>query len=123
MARFHFTGMPAFTILWMGQVISLVGTALFSFALAIWLYQQTGQATTITTLIFFSNLPRIMSLLIFLAAIVGISVPSLSYAIPAFRNVEDIIPDHDVESPQPPKATDTGQSKSSKPIPRPSADD
>jgi DHA3 family macrolide efflux protein-like MFS transporter len=60
MARFHFTGMPAFTILWMGQVISLVGTALFSFAIGIWLYQQTGQATTITTLIFFSNIPRII---------------------------------------------------------------
>jgi hypothetical protein len=36
-----------------------------------------------------------MSLLILFAAIIGIIVPSLSYVIPAFRNVEDIIPDND----------------------------
>jgi MFS family permease len=52
--------MPAFTIIWIGQIISLVGTALFSFAIGIWLYQQTGLATTITTMIFFSNIPRIV---------------------------------------------------------------
>lgn len=60
MDRPRLTGMPAFTIIWIGQVISLVGTALFSFAIAIWLYQQTGLATTITTMIFFSNIPRIV---------------------------------------------------------------
>lgn len=54
------TGMPAFTIIWIGQVISLIGTALFSFAIGIWLYRQTGLATTITTMIFFSNIPRIV---------------------------------------------------------------
>ena len=54
------TGMPAFTILWFGQLISLIGTALFSFAVGIWLYQQTGLATTFTTMIFFSNIPRIV---------------------------------------------------------------
>src|SRR5262245_28906789 len=52
--------MPAFTIIWFGQVISLIGTALFSFAIGIWLYQQTGLATTFTTMIFFSNIPRIV---------------------------------------------------------------
>src|SRR5215204_3503509 len=60
MDRSHLTGMPAFTILWFGQLISLIGTALFSFAIGIWLYQQTGLATTFTTMIFFSNIPRIM---------------------------------------------------------------
>ena len=35
-----------------------------------------------------------MSLLILCAAIIGIRVPAISYAIPAFRNVEDIIPDN-----------------------------
>jgi len=56
----RFTGMPAFTIIWLGQVISLIGTALFSFAIGIWLYQQTGLATTFTAMIFFSNIPRII---------------------------------------------------------------
>ena len=60
MDRPRFTGMPAFTIIWLGQVMSLIGTALFSFAIGIWLYQQTGLATTITTMIFFSNIPRIV---------------------------------------------------------------
>jgi MFS family permease len=52
--------MPAFFVIWTGQIISLFGTALFSFAIGIWLYQQTGLATTFTNMIFFSNLPRIV---------------------------------------------------------------
>ena len=60
MNRSHFTGMSAFTIIWIGQLVSLIGTALFSFAIGIWLYQRTGLATTITTMIFFSNIPRIV---------------------------------------------------------------
>jgi MFS family permease len=52
--------MSAFAVIWFGQVISLVVTALFSFAIGIWLYQQTGRATTFTTMIFFSNIPRIV---------------------------------------------------------------
>lgn len=54
------TGMPAFIVIWIGQIVSLFGTALFSFAIGIWLYQQTGLATTFTNMIFFSNLPRIL---------------------------------------------------------------
>ncbi|HUG33665.1 MAG TPA: MFS transporter [Anaerolineales bacterium] len=54
------TGMPAFAVIWFGQFISLFGTALFSFAIGIWLYEQTGQATTFTSMIFFSNIPRIV---------------------------------------------------------------
>lgn len=54
------TGMPAFSVVWAGQLVSLVGTALTSFAIGIWLYQETGLATTFTTMIFFSNIPRIL---------------------------------------------------------------
>jgi len=54
------TGMSAFFPIWIGQIVSLFGTALFSFAIGIWLYQQTGLATTFTNMIFFSNLPRIV---------------------------------------------------------------
>lgn len=53
-------GMPAFTVVWVGQLISLIGTALFNFAIGIWLYQQTGLATTFTTMIFFANIPRLL---------------------------------------------------------------
>jgi hypothetical protein len=34
-----------------------------------------------------------MSLLILIAALIGMIIPAVSYAIPRFRNVEDIIPD------------------------------
>jgi hypothetical protein len=37
-----------------------------------------------------------MSLLILLTAVVGVIVPVVSYAIPAVRNVEDIVPDIEV---------------------------
>lgn len=54
------TGMPAFTIVWAGQVISLTGSSLTQFAIGIWLYQKTGLATTFTTMVFFTNIPRII---------------------------------------------------------------
>ena len=60
MPSLRLTGMPAFTVIWAGQLVSLMGTALTSFAIGIWLYQQTGLATAFTTMIFFSNIPRIL---------------------------------------------------------------
>ena len=60
MPSLRLTGMPAFAVIWAGQLVSLMGTALTSFAIGIWLYQQTGLATTFTTMIFFSNIPRIL---------------------------------------------------------------
>jgi DHA3 family macrolide efflux protein-like MFS transporter len=60
MIRSRLTGIPAFIVIWIGQIVSLFGTALFSFAIGIWLYQQTGLVTTFTNMIFFSNLPRIL---------------------------------------------------------------
>lgn len=47
-------GMRAFTIIWSGQFVSLLGTAMTRFALLIWAYQQTGSATTLALLGFFS---------------------------------------------------------------------
>ena len=54
------TGMPAFTVIWVGQLVSLIGSALTHFAIGIWLYQKTGLATTFTTMIFFTHIPRII---------------------------------------------------------------
>jgi hypothetical protein len=47
-----------------------------------------------------------MSLLILLAAIIGIIVPAISYTVPTFRNVEDIIPDNDIVSSHTSKSTE-----------------
>ncbi|HMD80502.1 MAG TPA: hypothetical protein VKE92_04285, partial [Anaerolineales bacterium] len=60
-----------------------------------------------------------MSLLILLAAIIGIIVPAISYAIPAFRNVEDIIPDNDFVSSQASKSRETVRAESKESMPRP----
>ena len=48
------SGMQTFTLIWFGQFVSLVGTAMTRFALLIWAYQQTGEATTLALLGFFS---------------------------------------------------------------------
>ena len=59
-AASHLTGMQAFLVIWVGQIVSLIGSSLTRFAIGIWLYQQTGLATTFTTMIFFTHIPRII---------------------------------------------------------------
>jgi MFS transporter, DHA3 family, macrolide efflux protein len=49
-----FTPMQTFSLIWFGQLVSLLGTAMTRFALMIWAYQQTGSATTLALLGFFS---------------------------------------------------------------------
>ena len=46
--------MKTFLIIWFGQLVSLFGTSMTRFALLIWAYQQTGNATTLALLGFFS---------------------------------------------------------------------
>jgi len=53
-----------------------------------------------------------------LAAIIGIMVPAISYAIPAFRNVEDIIPDNDIVSSHASKSTEIVRDEPKESIPR-----
>lgn len=54
------TGMRSFLILWGGESISLLGSALTKFALILWAYQQQGTASSITFLSFFTYLPSIL---------------------------------------------------------------
>lgn len=51
---FRLNGMQKFSIIWFGQMLSMFGTATTRFALLVWAYQQTGQATTTALLGFFS---------------------------------------------------------------------
>jgi MFS family permease len=48
------SGFAIFTVIWSGQFASLLGTGLTRFALLLWLYEQTGQATSIALLGFFA---------------------------------------------------------------------
>jgi MFS transporter, DHA3 family, macrolide efflux protein len=52
--------MKTFMIIWFGQFISRIGTALTRFALLIWAYQQTESALAVALLGFFSFLPMIL---------------------------------------------------------------
>jgi len=52
--------MRAFVIIWIGQVISLLGTAMTNFGLTIWAYEQTGQATTLALIGFFFVTPMVV---------------------------------------------------------------
>lgn len=52
--------MRAFIIIWIGQLISLVGSGLTSFALGVWIFDQTGQATPFALVAFLSSVPRLL---------------------------------------------------------------
>jgi len=52
--------MRGFTVVWVGQVVSLLGTAMTSFALMIWAWQETGTATALALVAFFAFLPTVI---------------------------------------------------------------
>jgi len=54
------TGMLAFTIIWIGQMFSLLGTNMTGFALTIWAWKLTGQATALALVGFFSFAPLVL---------------------------------------------------------------
>ncbi|MEL6468600.1 MAG: MFS transporter [Cyanobacteria bacterium J06623_4] len=51
--------MRAFIRIWAGQLVSTIGSYMSVFALMIWIWQETGSATTLALVSFFSQLPRI----------------------------------------------------------------
>ncbi len=53
-------GMRTFLLIWIGQLVSLLGTGLTGFALSVWVFQQTGSATQLTLISFFAVLPIIV---------------------------------------------------------------
>ncbi len=52
--------MQTFSIVWAGQLVSLVGTSLTAFALSIFVFQQTGSVTQLATVLLASHLPQIL---------------------------------------------------------------
>ena len=54
--------MRTFFIIWIGQLISMLGSGLTGFALAVWIFDQTGKATPFALTVLFGNLPRILLL-------------------------------------------------------------
>jgi DHA3 family macrolide efflux protein-like MFS transporter len=54
--------MRTFVIIWLGQVISIVGSSLTHFGLGVWIFQQTGDAMPFTLTVLFGSLPRVFLL-------------------------------------------------------------
>ena len=53
-------GMRAFSVVWLGQLVSMLGTGMTSFALSVWAWQETGSATAMSLLLFFAIGPAIV---------------------------------------------------------------
>ena len=53
-------GMTGFTVIWAGQFVSLLGTSMTNFALTIWAWEQTGQATALALVQLFFFAPQIL---------------------------------------------------------------
>ncbi len=54
------TGMRAFTLVWFGQLVSLLGTGMTQFAITIWAWELTGQATALALVGFFAFGPIVL---------------------------------------------------------------
>ncbi|GAB4476678.1 MAG: MFS transporter [Anaerolineae bacterium] len=52
--------MRAFLIIWIGQFVSLLGTTMTRFALTIWAWQITGEATALALVGFFAFAPEVL---------------------------------------------------------------
>lgn len=52
--------MQAFVVIWSGQVISLLGSAMTWFAFTLWVWQKTGQASALATVSFLVFLPSLL---------------------------------------------------------------
>jgi len=53
-------GARIFTLVWIGQFVSLVGSSLTGFALGVWVYERTGSTTEYALISFFITVPGIL---------------------------------------------------------------
>jgi MFS transporter, DHA3 family, macrolide efflux protein len=53
--------MKTFGVIWLGQLMSLIGSGLTSFALAIWIYKQSGSTTQLTVISLFTTIPGLVA--------------------------------------------------------------
>ena len=52
--------MTTFLIIWLGQIISIIGSGLTSFALAVWIFGETGKAVPLAITVLAGNLTRLL---------------------------------------------------------------
>lgn len=58
--RHHTTNMRTFFIIWIGQLVSTIGSYMTNFAIQIWVWELTGQATALALVGFFTLVPSIL---------------------------------------------------------------
>ena len=58
--RFASHRLTGFTVVWLGQCVSIIGSGLTSFALGVWIFEQTGSATQFALIGLFAVLPRVI---------------------------------------------------------------
>jgi DHA3 family macrolide efflux protein-like MFS transporter len=54
------SGLTTFVIVWLGQVVSVVGSGLTSFALGVWVFERSGSATQFALIGLSAVLPRVL---------------------------------------------------------------
>lgn len=54
------SGLFGFTVIMVGQVVSLIGTAMSNFAVTVWVFERTGKATTLALVGFFYVTPLLI---------------------------------------------------------------
>jgi DHA3 family macrolide efflux protein-like MFS transporter len=65
--------MFGFSIVWLGQLVSVTGSGMTRFALTLWVYEQTGSATALAVVAIFSFAPAVV-----LSPIAGVIVDRVS---------------------------------------------
>lgn len=60
MAKIRVVGYSAFLLVWFGQLVSLSGSGLTSFALGVWVYLTTGSTTAFAMVQLFATIPTIL---------------------------------------------------------------
>ncbi len=56
------SGMRTFLLIWLGQLFSILGSGLTGFAVGVWIYKQTGQATPFALTVLFGTVPRLLAM-------------------------------------------------------------
>jgi MFS family permease len=60
MTKYATPGLWVFFLIWLGQLVSLIGSGLTNFALGVWVYQKTGNTTQFALISLFTMLPSIV---------------------------------------------------------------
>lgn len=53
-------GTKTFSVVWFGQLVSLLGSSMTGFGLAIWVFQETGSATQLALIVMASRIPMLL---------------------------------------------------------------